>query len=267
MTIEIRYPSIDSLPHHIAFPTHILSSNLCTGHMNAIVDGIHVCATEINGVNEFMDHGLVGMVCIDDVLLTEEYFGEETEFGLIGIPSDDLLLEVLHCSFLIALSLSSFVCLCLILAVIVVIVIVIIILFDGRDGARMVSSMTPNPAPAFLSPQSMQEMNPLGGVHPIPTSFSMRNWIVTLEVRPDRTCVLQSFLCWAASSKAFASSVFLGSEGEGSRKGNAGDVLALALAVVLALHSFVSFVMAAVCVVCGLSEQIKCDMSQTLSQE
>mmetsp|Transcript_16991 Transcript_16991/g.24966 ORF Transcript_16991/g.24966 Transcript_16991/m.24966 type:complete len:200 (-) Transcript_16991:534-1133(-) len=127
MTIEIRYPSIDSLPHHIAFPTHILSSNLCTGHMNAIVDGIHVCATEINGVNEFMDHGLVGMVCIDDVLLTEEYFGEETEFGLIGIPSDDLLLEVLHCSFLIALSLSSFVCLCLILAVIVVIVIVIII--------------------------------------------------------------------------------------------------------------------------------------------
>jgi len=49
--------------------------------MNAITDGVHVSPTEVDGMYEFMDHGLVRVLCVDEMLLAEEYGWEEAEGG------------------------------------------------------------------------------------------------------------------------------------------------------------------------------------------
>jgi len=95
------------------------------------------------------------------------------------------------------------------------------------DGGRTtetisVSSTTPKPAPAILSPQSMQLMNPLGGEHPISISFCIRNCTVTFLVRPVLMylshCSLSAF---EGSSLEFVFVLLLLIGEDASMKGNA----------------------------------------------
>eukprot|EP00568_Trieres_chinensis_P006429 CAMPEP_0183311638 /NCGR_PEP_ID=MMETSP0160_2-20130417/38099_1 /TAXON_ID=2839 ORGANISM="Odontella Sinensis, Strain Grunow 1884" /NCGR_SAMPLE_ID=MMETSP0160_2 /ASSEMBLY_ACC=CAM_ASM_000250 /LENGTH=229 /DNA_ID=CAMNT_0025476271 /DNA_START=354 /DNA_END=1044 /DNA_ORIENTATION=- len=166
------HASSSQFPEPAALPAQILGSYLRASHVHAVVQRVHLCAAQVDRVDQLVRHGLMSMRLAPEVVLAQKYLGKEAEADLpilcgvetglkvrVGLPTALQVPSPLH------------------------------ILPDDDANpslpfSRMVSSKTPNPPPACLSPQSVHRMNPGGGSHPMLLRRSSKNWIVTLRVSP-----------------------------------------------------------------------------------